>query len=256
MCSNKNKNMKEEKTYKKYFCTFASYNMSEALDRIEKQAKDINFFDDIFIYDENKLEDHFKEKYNNKLKSNIRGFGYWVWKPEIILKSFEKINEGDILLYCDAGCHLNKKGIKKLESYFRGVNNLESGIGVTQYCIKSENNNLKNIDYLEREWTKGDIFDFFNVRNNKNIYNTGQFQATVIFIKKNKKTIDLIEKWASVFEENFNLVDDSPSKSKNFQGFIQNTYDQSIFSVLLKKQNNSPFIIPASEVQQKKNGNY
>ncbi len=31
------------------------------------------------------------------------GAGYWVWKPFIILKTLEKIGEGDLVLYCDVG---------------------------------------------------------------------------------------------------------------------------------------------------------
>ena len=236
--------------YKKYFCTFASSNMSKALDRIEKQAKKMNFFDDVFIYNEDKLEDSFKEKYHDKLKSNVRGFGYWVWKPEIILKSLEKINEGDVLLYCDAGCHLNKKGKEKLCEYFEKTNNSKPGISVAQFVIESDDKNLESENNLEKEWTKGDIFDFFNARERVYIYNTGQFQGGIIFIKKTKNTIDFIKKWALVFEQNFNLVDDSPSKSKNFEEFKENRHDQSILSILLKIQDIPPFSIPASEIYQ------
>lgn len=237
--------------FRKYFCTFASSNMDKALDRIKKQAKNIDFFDDIFIYNEYNLDNSFKEKFNNILKINKRGFGYWVWKPEIILKSLEKINEDDILLYCDAGCHLNKGGIKKLENYFGHVNDSELGIGAVQFCTESENKNLEGSNCLEKEWAKGDIFDFFEVRDKKNIYNTGQFHGTVIFIKKTKNTIDFIKKWASIFEQNFNLVDDSPSKSKNFEEFKENRHDQSIFSILLKIQKTPPFSIPDGEIWQK-----
>lgn len=241
----------KEKKYKKYFCTFASSNMNKALYRIEKQAKDMNFFDDIFIYDENKLTDFFKRKFNDILKLNVRGFGYYIWKPEIILQSLEKMEEGGVLLYCDAGCHLNKKGVEKLDNYFRSTNNSELGIGATQFCIESKDTSLQTFCCLEKEYSKGDIFNFFNAREKKNIYETGQFQSGVIFIKKQKNTIDFVKKWASIFEQNFDLVDDSPSKSKNFEEFKENRHDQSAFSILLKIQKTPPFNIPEGEVWQK-----
>ncbi|MFA5421058.1 MAG: hypothetical protein WC280_03500 [Patescibacteria group bacterium] len=236
--------------YKKYFCTFASSNMSKALDRIKRQARDLDFFDGIFIYDENRLDNTFREKFKDKLKSKVRSFGYWVWKPQIILQSLEKIDMGDILLYTDAGCHLNKKGVKKLEEYFEGVNKSELGIGVTQFVIKSKDSALVSGQNFEKEWTKGDIFSFFNVLDKEEIYNTGQYQSTVLFVKKTEKTLDFIKKWALVFEQNFNLVDDSPSKSKNFEEFKENRHDQSILSILLKIQDTPPFSIPASEIEQ------
>ena len=37
------------------------------------------------------------------------------------------------------------------------------------------------------------------------------------------------------FNENFHLIDDTPSKAPNFNGFLENRHDQSIFSILCKK---------------------
>ena len=34
---------------------------------------------------------------------NLQGAGFWVWKPFIILKELEHLEEGDYLLYTDAG---------------------------------------------------------------------------------------------------------------------------------------------------------
>lgn len=237
-------------SYKKYFCTFASSNMSKALDRIKRQARDLDFFEGIFIYDENRLDNTFREKFKDKLKSKVRGFGYWVWKPQIILQSLEKIDMGDILLYTDAGCHLNKKGVKKLEEYFEGVNKSELGIGVTQFVIKSKDSALVSESNFEKEWTKGDIFSFFNVLDKEEICNTGQYQGTVLFVKKTEKTLDFIKNELSIFEKNFNLVDDSDSIVENFRGFKENRHDQSLLSILLKTQKENPFIIPASEIYQ------
>ena len=37
-----------------------------------------------------------------------------------------------------------------------------------------------------------------------------------------------------IFDERFDFVDDTPSKIKNLDGFIQNQHDQSVFSILCK----------------------
>lgn len=34
---------------------------------------------------------------------HFQGAGYWVWKPFIILKELEHLQDGDYLLYTDAG---------------------------------------------------------------------------------------------------------------------------------------------------------
>jgi hypothetical protein len=40
--------------------------------------------------------------------------------------------------------------------------------------------------------------------------------------------------WLDVFETRFDLIDDSPSKIKNFSEFVENRHDQSVFSILCK----------------------
>ena len=40
--------------------------------------------------------------------------------------------------------------------------------------------------------------------------------------------------WIEVFEKRFDLIDDTPSKLKNFEKFIENRHDQSVFSILCK----------------------
>src|SRR5690606_14929140 len=67
-------------------------------------------------------------------------------------------------------------------------------------------------------------------------------------IKKCKKSISIISQWLEVFKKDFNLVDNSPSSSENFPGFIENRHDQSVFSILCKINNVKT--ISSSEVWQ------
>src|SRR5689334_19513736 len=43
---------------------------------------------------------------NKDILDAERGAGYWLWKPYIINKMINKLNEGDILIYSDAGVAL------------------------------------------------------------------------------------------------------------------------------------------------------
>jgi hypothetical protein len=87
--------------------------------------------------------------------------------------------------------------------------------------------------YSEKQYTKGEVFDYFGVRDNKSIF-PSQICSGIIFIKKCQKSIKIIEKWLKVFYDDFSLVDDTPSKSPNFNEFIENRHDQSIWSILAK----------------------
>jgi hypothetical protein len=102
---------------KKVFLTFANKKLWRSSNRIINQAKKLNYFDDLINTNEDNLNINFKIKHFKILNENTRGYGYWIWKPRIILDILTSLNENDILLYCDAGCHLNKNGIKILNEY-------------------------------------------------------------------------------------------------------------------------------------------
>jgi hypothetical protein len=165
--------------YKKYLCSFADKRLELTLKRFQKQAKRLKFYDDIYLYSEDNLKKNFCQYFNDKFK--LRGFGYWVWKPQIILQSFEKINYGDILQYTDAGCMLTNNGLGRLREYFEISNKSETGLlGFNMPW------------YTEKEWTKGDLFDYFGIRNREDIFG-GHIAATVLFAKKSEKSIEIIK---------------------------------------------------------------
>jgi hypothetical protein len=220
--------------YKKYFCSFADSRMWRSLDRIKKQAKAMQIYDNIFVCDEKNLDLNFQEHFKDKLVPS-RGFGYWVWRPQIILQILDKMNDGDILQYTDAGCHLNKKGIKRLNEYFEMANTSQTGILAFQ-SKEPEDKNLEKALYLpERYWTKGDVFDYFGVRELKEFTETEQMAGGIIFIKKTDQSLRIFQEFLQVGYDDFSLFDDTPSKSPNLDGFIENRHDQSIFSILVKK---------------------
>ena len=61
------------------------------------------------------------------LLPTCRGFGYWIWKPQVILQSLRMMDKGDVLLYADAGCVLNNLGKKKFNEYIDILIDSDSG---------------------------------------------------------------------------------------------------------------------------------
>ena len=150
-----------------------------------------------------------------------RGFGYWCWKPQVILQSLRQINDNDILIYADIGCEFMPS---KAKSLLQKLKILES-------------NDIMgfSLPYPERQWSKNDIFAHFGVENNARFTKSRQICATIIFMKKSPKTIQIITEWLDIFKNHWNLIDDSPSKSPNHSDFKENRHDQSIWSLLNKK---------------------
>ncbi len=214
---------KPKRENKLVFVSFGDSRMVKSACRIKRQARRMRTFDAVHIMNENDLTPRFREKMKRHLISGSRGFGYWSWKPQCILQTLETMNDGDLLLYADIGCHLASRRRRKLMELFDMVARSEFGVMGFQY---PEN--------TERFWTKGDLFDHFGVRDNPEITESGQVVATTLFIRKNPNTMQFVRDWVSVFENHFHLCDDTPSKSGNLPGFRENRHDQSVYSILCK----------------------
>ena len=206
--------------------------MRRSLQRIKAQAAAIGVYDELYILDESNLDAEFRERFQDKLIPSSRGFGYWVWKPQLMLQVFRNMQDGDLLHYCDAGCWINPKGKQRLLHYFE----MADQFGVLAFQVKNTFGDpiLDQFSLPERKWTKGDLLDYFSVRENPQITDSAQIGAGIVFLKKCPQSEELLRRWIGVFEDDFSLADDSPSRSPNFDGFIEHRHDQSVFGILCK----------------------
>ena len=208
----------------KFFLAFGNEIFYKSLNRIRDQAQTLNIFDQILIYNDKDLKEDnpdFWGKHGNFIENNKRGYGYWIWKSYLVLKTLESMNENDILVYSDAGCTLNKNGIPRLNEYFDTVKN-------SQYGILSF-----ELPRLEKCWTKMDLFEHLEL-NQSNILNSNHIISTTFILRKCSHTTKLINEWFTVMQ-NYHLIDDSQSVLKNDIAFIEHRHDQSVFSLLVKK---------------------
>lgn len=197
--------------------------------RISLEAQNLNYFDKIITETEdlkNDLEiiDCLKNPNFKKVFTAKRGGGYWIWKPYIIYKNLQLLNDNDILVYSDSGSTIpnNKYTIDKLNEYINIVKNSDKGVLA-----------FRN-PHIESKWTKGDVFKHFNCLDNENIYNTRQFTANRIIIKKNVHSMALFKIWWETAKNYSHFFDDSTSITKNFNNFTENRHDQSVFSLICK----------------------
>ena len=240
-----------------FFLSFADSRYRRSLVRIGKQAQEFKIFEQTVLADEDFLDIDFRNKYKKFLMAGTRGYGYWCWKPQIILQVLKNLSEGDMLLYADAGCHLNYRGKARLLEYFEILQNSKSGILGFQAKppeMPLEYDGRQLFDYPNYAWTKGDTLDYFGIRDNEEIINSQTIGAGIILIRKCQSSIDIIKKWIKTFSHDFSLIDDSPSKSPNPDGFIEHRHDQAIFSILCL-QNSVDTISAYEYYYPKKNSN-
>lgn len=218
------------------FITFSDTSLFKARERIRRQAESLEFFDEIRTYTERDLSPDFTHRMGRLLSPFCQGFGYWCWKPWIILHSLEDMEEGDRLLYLDVGCHINPYGKKRFLEYVNMLDKDPFGLVVFgNGCT-------------ECHWTKGDVFHHFSIDiHDEKFTQTQQIAGGYLFIRKNPAVESMLREWMNVFYHHLNLVDDTPSLSPDLPGFRNNRQDQSILSILCKMRGVQP--LPLSEVQ-------
>jgi hypothetical protein len=205
------------------FVTFSD-GQKYKFDRIRKEAKNSGYFSNIKCYSPIDLGDIFWNKHSHFVENSKKGYGYWIWKPYIINLEFEKINNGDYLIYCDSGntIKINNEIMKKYIDYMNKSDIIPF--------------KMTNKGYIDSKYTKGDVVDlFFPDMKNIKIYE-GQMTASKFMIKKSKKSVEFMKEWLK-YSSIYHNIDDSPSIISNLSEFIEHRHDQSIFSMLIKKYN-------------------
>lgn len=216
-----------------YFLSFGDdAGFGKALSRCENQAlnfKDGNgesVFKDVFCVNEEDIEDNFPEFLEKNLefiKNNRRGFGYWIWKPYLILRLMETLEDNDVILYMDSGCQLNYQALDRLKFYYEKA--LEYG-GV-----------YFKLTHPELMFTKMDTYKKVfpdKEADEEELQNC----ATAMLLKVCDENKKFLEEWYSICtEDSYRYVDDSESEIENSSIFTDHRHDQSIFSLLVKKYN-------------------
>ena len=222
---------------RRIFLTFTDSRMKAARERICKQAKALNFYSEVIAASERSLDRPFRRRYQAILNSQHKGYGYYIWKPQIVKQVLASLQEGDLLHWLDAGSHLNPTGLWRLEEYFQLAQS--APLGFLGFENKAPNGPLlydgrplpDNSEYL---LTKGDLLDWFNVRHRPEISRSQQIGATTFIVRKCKESVAFVDEWNQVFADRLHLIDDSPSIAPNEAGFICHRRDQSILSILAK----------------------
>ena len=196
-----------------------------ASERFKSQLEELEVFDEIFAFTELNLKkrEDFWEKNGNFIENNKRGYGYWIWKPYIIMEQLKCMSEGDILFYADAGCEVD---FSKKDKFIQLKNYL-----MKEDCIPILAD--KQPGYKEEFYCKMDTFIGMDCCD-LDIMKTPQYRGGVLGIKNCKEAREFINQWY-YYCMHYHLLDDTPSELDNAKKFKEHRHDQSIFSVLYKK---------------------
>lgn len=214
-----------------YGITYADHRMTKSAE-VCKQSMLDNGADRAYVLDSDNFGggssydvDSFYSMNKNTLNAD-RGAGYWLWKPFVITQTmFEDCNDGDILIYSDAGVEF--------------INSVHHIIERMDEDIFFFTNGWPHV-----EWCKMDVMDGILAWHSRdengdpyvaeNMINYKQIQASVIFFRVNQKTMDFVKEWL-LYCQMPGFIDDSPSKLPNYPTFAEHRHDQAILTCLAIK---------------------
>jgi hypothetical protein len=193
---------------------------------LEKEATSVGWFDKIIIHSPETILD-FLNQHQDFVQKYKRGYGYWIWKPYVILDLLKQINYGDTITYIDCGASILKHKKNRFDEYLKILNE-------TDKPIIAFGELFENPQYAEKYFQKMKILKRFNLHNDEIFLNSGQVESGVFICKKSNFALNFFQEWLSiVLENNYYLVNDEDDLEQ-LECFIENRHDQSIFSILCK----------------------
>lgn len=187
---------------------------------LKETAMVSSFFDELSIFSKEDIDPGFLEDFQD-IFSFRKGGGYMIWKPYFIKKALDALPEGDILIYCDAGCMVNDWGKERFDEYIVRLNNSKKGVLAFE---------LKHKEY---QYTKREVFNCFQATNE--VIKTNQIISGILFFKKCEQSCKVVNEWYQTIYNNRWLFTDQLDKSIQDPRFLEHRHDQSILSVILKK---------------------
>ena len=222
------------------FVTYGDQKFRHSVSRISGEMKSL--CENQLVYTESDIDN------SCKMTSKVdwmttKGGGYWLWKPYILAKSIESLENNQCILYCDSGSCIDDAEILK-ENIDRFIKSDEE-----MYAFK-----MKSEDRNELQWTSRKVLDMFKL--SESDVNDGQIHATTFLLKNTPLVKSIIQKW-------FDLASTKPelfTDEYNSQGeYGKHRNDQSVLSCILKQvrslneENREKIVLATDVIENEKN---
>ena len=206
----------------KKFVTYPADNMIISRDRCADSGKKYGA-DEVYAF--HSKHDVSEEFYNTNKEILDAEFcengtrpcnGYWLTKPYFINRVMNQSQDGDYVIYADAGCEI--------------IAPLQAIIDVMDEDLFLFSNGM-----MHRDWCKADVIDeILHITPPHGIHeweDNQQVQASALWIKVTPFSRKFIKEWL-LWCQMPGMVDDSPSDIPNHPEFASHRYDQAILCCL------------------------
>jgi hypothetical protein len=227
----------------KVFVNYATENFFPAQRFSSKMAMQLGGFDRVIEDSPATLSSDFKYAHSAIL-NEVRGAGYWLWKPYCILTALNQVTDGDFVMYADSASHF----IRSADPLFALPES--TGQDVIPFSL----------ELPEAHWTKRDAFVLMDC-DHQGFELGSQRLASFILARKSSQSIAFFQEYLSYCSDHRILTDiQNTCDLPNYPGFRDHRHDQSVFSLLSKKLGLSAFRDPSqwgnSQMSMFPNSNY
>lgn len=183
--------------------------------------------DKVIAYGPDDIEKDVFEK-NKSVFTKSKGAGYWLWKPYFIYKTLEKMPENDYLIYTDSGM-----------TYVRDVRLLIN-------CMEKHQQKIMcfEIEAIEKSSTKRDLFIALDC-DTAEYTDSRQRLGGIVICKNCEYSRNIIFQWLSYAQDETLITDcENTLGLPNYPEFMYHRHDQSIWSLITKKNDIPAFRDP------------
>jgi hypothetical protein len=211
--------------YKIYAVNYADAAYEYARCVNSETARTIGKVDEILEFHPEDIADFQAE--HSEIFAYKRGAGLWLWKPYVIYKALQQIEDGAWLFYCDSGA-----------MYYNNVRILvDCAIKDGEECM------VFQLTWASaHQYTKAETFEWMGWNDRKHYQVIGGYQLW----KKTQENLLIVKEWLDACcEERLispNRFDESIPEDPEF---ISHREDQSIFDIIVRRHGIKPYRDPS-----------
>jgi hypothetical protein len=180
-------------------------------------------------------------------QNKLRGHGYWIWKPALLLWA-DRLFPKHQILYVDAGSSFNIKNVGAKNTLFEWLKwSYENGGQAWQLSDKQE-----------KCWTKRELVVHLNPHLQH--LESGQIQSGYISLAPTASRQKLLERWFEIASFQGGAMLSDELSIEQIPEFKEHRHDQSILSILWKEMDfplsydiTSPDLFPNSPILATRN---
>jgi hypothetical protein len=162
--------------------------------RIRRESKNSSFFNTVVVHNEKSL--NLSIRSIQFARTYRKGYGLYSWKPKVLSRALNEIEENDIVIYADAGTKINKQGENRFRDY---VEILAHNTNFDGILFSANHTNFPD-GYLRASF----IPQVDGLRYFSSPYSSGAgavVYASPIIIRKTTKSVEMVKFWQALCDD-------------------------------------------------------